>query len=1517
MLPYLNDRVSVAWRDRPFSGNVHKAALPQGLTCAEIVAAVPNLDTRRFLEIGTVCVNGEVVPREMWAYVRPKSRKDVIVTLHTPIYGGGGGKDTLRIVAVIALLVIASAITGGAAAGLGASIGLDLAAGTIGAQVLAGAVTLGGSLLLGAFVKPPASQIEDDDASPDEGKAAALTGNQLKRGGSIPRIVGTHRAFPPFLSQPLIDIDGYDEVIEGVYGFAGPHKMRDFKFGDIFFDDIDLEQMEYEFYELSDDDTGIDENVKLLAQLNGAQDSVAFIDSSDYGRNLIASDDSGVFIDRRAGYVATAAAYFLGSAHISVQTSPAFLLSSRPWSIDFFCEWDGAATTIGFLFGHTDASQTAAGSSFVISKTAAGLVEATVYDGTTATTLTSTASIESGRHHIAFARIDNILYLWIDGRVQTSAAFTGEIPPCASSLDIAARGNGTTTTRWFGWINNLRFSVNRAWYEAGVNFTPPEIHYKREEPSLITRHGKTSQPQIRLSEHRIADEQPDQTSRDLLANQSVPQRSLPLAQSVAVRGRGFDQVWITLGFAGLAYTDEGFDPDDFNGIPFRIRVRELGDLSEDAWVNLPEIHIHDKRSVQFSRMLTFRWDTTTSMPDGLPTLPPPARKGWRAAYYSVPVQGVDPVGIGGWTANAHFYDGSGDTYFVGGAEPNTGADPEDENNLATTGLRNVRLTTERAEFFLDGLIPQGPIEVEIRRGQIYIADKFNYGTYNLDVGTPADDLVNGIYDFFGWADTNDSEHVVILKRSNALDEVVLSRVSTVWGDTPPIANEGEFAAIYMRVTGRSLSALSTLASGLVPDWDGSGWTGKHATSNPAPHYRDVLVGSLNDNRIPEELVNDETLVEWRKRCADLGFECNAVFNGEHVDRVLEVVSSCGYARPRQSETWDVAQDRDFSSITPAQMFTPRNMRNFRWDKAFIRHRPDGLRVRYSDQSDDYVERTLVVPRAGVSTAVGGRLEEIRYDGITTELQAVLKALYDQQQVIDRFTFYSGDVDAEMLVCRRGDLVLVQHDIVDHFAGFSRVLRVDQDNGIVENLHLDGSVVPVDAFFTTPTVFFETPTEFFTSDIGVVLRLKTGGMISFEAELSEDGFTLTPRTTVYTDGLERECLVTTGRLTRANRRMIVYNIKPRNDFEAQLTFVDEAPQLWPFPEPLEVGEEFMRNRLINGSMSLAQRGLAVAVAANSAVYTLDRWYTALSNNGGAATVSRASDTPASGFDKYLQVDVDNAVSPIAGHHALGQIIQKADIHGFDWGRSGAKQAALSFNVRSSIAGTYYGSLVYIAGGSTVSYVFTYTIPVANEWFRRIVTVPAPLGVESDDDLATLRIEFSLGGSDDETLTPNEWVSGDFRRGQTDNGVMITIGATLAITGAQLEPIPATQFEWLPTGVQDELARRYFQKQLADSDPIVIGTGVCISTTQARIVVPLATPLRTVPTVEYSAVDDLQLRVDGAAIDATVVALDSPLGSEAHSVALLVTVAAGLTAGQAATLQLAAAGYVSFDSEMDPG
>ena len=150
---------------------------------------------------------------------------------------------------------------------------------------------------------------------------------------------------------------------------------------------------------------------------------------------------------------------------------------------------------------------------------------------------------------------------------------------------------------------------------------------------------------------------------------------------------------------------------------------------------------------------------------------------------------------------------------------------------------------------------------------------------------------------------------------------------------------------------------------------------------------------------------------------------------------------------------------------------------------------------------------------------------------------------------------------------------------------------------------------------------------------------------------------------------------------------------------------------------------MKNRIINGAMVIDQRNAGASVTPAASVYTYitDRFsvYTNQSNKL-TAQQNAGSVTPPVGFKNYLGITSSSAYSVIAGDLIMiSQKIEGYNIADLAWGTASAKTVTLSFQVYSSLTGTFGGALRNNAG--TQCYPFTYSIPVANTWTTISVTV----------------------------------------------------------------------------------------------------------------------------------------------------------------------------------------------------
>lgn len=143
------DTVRVLARPHPFSEARIERRLPAGRTVGDHLRAIGLNPDRIFAR---VFINDRLIPSAEWEYARPTAGEFVTVrVIPTGGDGGGGGKDALRVVAMIAVVAAAAWVSGGAS---GLMTGM-FAGGTVGAAVAGAAVGIGLSLAMNAHIPAP------------------------------------------------------------------------------------------------------------------------------------------------------------------------------------------------------------------------------------------------------------------------------------------------------------------------------------------------------------------------------------------------------------------------------------------------------------------------------------------------------------------------------------------------------------------------------------------------------------------------------------------------------------------------------------------------------------------------------------------------------------------------------------------------------------------------------------------------------------------------------------------------------------------------------------------------------------------------------------------------------------------------------------------------------------------------------------------------------------------------------------------------------------------------------------------------------------------------------------------------------------------------------------------------------------------------------------------------------------------------------------------------------------------
>jgi len=270
-------------------------------------------------------------------------------------------------------------------------------------------------------------------------------------------------------------------------------------------------------------------------------------------------------------------------------------------------------------------------------------------------------------------------------------------------------------------------------------------------------------------------------------------------------------------------------------------------------------------------------------------------------------------------------------------------------------------------------------------------------------------------------------------------------------------------------------------------------------------------------------------------------------------------------------------------------------------------------------------------------------------------------------------------------------------------------------------------------------------------------------------------------------------------TGANTTAVTIDASQNVTFAAAVTTTESvnAPNTFGF-----------KNRLINGNMVIDQRNAGAAVTGASS-FPVDRFFMR-SINDGAYSGQQDSSAPA-GFTKSTKITVTTADSSLTTTQSLSirQRVEGFNISDFGWGAAGAATVTLSFWVRSSVTGTYGGSICN--GNEDRSYPFTFAISSANTWEQKSVTIAGDTsGTWATDNSTGLNVFFSVGAGPDRSGTANAWNGNTNYSATGAINMMATLNATFYITGVQLEKgSVATSFDFRDYGRELILCQRYYE------------------------------------------------------------------------------------------------------------
>jgi sulfur carrier protein ThiS len=207
----------------PFTDARVRGRVPVGTSLADVLEQVqPDPRLRRW---AIVVVNETQIPAGRWESCFPEAGDRVAIVVLPPQGGEGMPWAAVALMVVVGVVLIATGYGAPAGAGLLATVG----------PMVAGVATIASAGFM-AYTIATAPQIPTlaSDPVPKSGTLAATSiQNRANLWGAIPRILGRHRAVPPYAALPYTEVVGGDQWLRVIFALSyGPVLIEDMKIGE-------------------------------------------------------------------------------------------------------------------------------------------------------------------------------------------------------------------------------------------------------------------------------------------------------------------------------------------------------------------------------------------------------------------------------------------------------------------------------------------------------------------------------------------------------------------------------------------------------------------------------------------------------------------------------------------------------------------------------------------------------------------------------------------------------------------------------------------------------------------------------------------------------------------------------------------------------------------------------------------------------------------------------------------------------------------------------------------------------------------------------------------------------------------------------------------------------------------------------------------------------------------------------------------------------------------------------------
>jgi hypothetical protein len=347
----------------------------------------------------------------------------------------------------------------------------------------------------------------------------------------------------------------------------------------------------------------------------------------------------------------------------------------------------------------------------------------------------------------------------------------------------------------------------------------------------------------------------------------------------------------------------------------------------------------------------------------------------------------------------------------------------------------------------------------------------------------------------------------------------------------------------------------------------------------------------------------------------------------------------------------------------------------------------------------------------------------------------------------------------------------------------------------------------------------------------------------------------------------------------------------------------------------------RNIIINGDMSIAQRGTSTASITGNGYHTVDRFETICSL--GTWTQSQSTDVPTGqGFARSLKMDCTTAnASPSASNSLrVRQNIEGQNLQYLKKGTASAESITASFWVKSNKTGTYIFEIFDTDNARYLSK--AYTIDSASTWEKKTITFePDTTGTIANDNGGSFECTWWLGSGTNFTSGTLDTSWGTQNNADRAVGQVNLADSTSNewyITGVQLEAgTSASDFEFLPYDVNLQRCLRYFYNHIdvptRGDDGGYFASGYMYSGSRLYFQIPFFVEMRAVPTLSAASGTDYYTFYRDGAADSFNTILSTQLRKNYVMLRADDTHISG-TAGQAGGIHTTSNSKVTFSAEL---